>query len=225
MVHVHACMCVRTLTRVVCAGLLQYPTVLIGIAVGGKAVGGVIHHPFWSPSLTSGSPSNAMATGRTIWGLVGMGVRGLLNPGPASSSSSSNNTDQEKKGLTVITTMSHNNALVDRSVKAVKPGKLVRAGGSGYKILMVLEGEADVYLFPTPGTKKWDTCAGEALLLAMGGTLTDARGDVLDYSHVPGRYLNSLGVVATLDKDTHKTVLDGIPKDVINDLQKMESKY
>ena len=69
--------------------------------------------------------------------------------GPASSSSSSNNTDQEKKGLTVITTMSHNNALVDRSVKAVKPGKLVRAGGSGYKILMVLEGEADVYLFPS----------------------------------------------------------------------------
>lgn len=43
-------------------------------------------------------------------------------------------------------------------------------------------GKADVYIFPTPGTKKWDTCGPEAILNAYGGTLTDVRGNKLLYT-------------------------------------------
>ena len=32
------------------------------------------------------------------------------------------------------------------------------------------------YVFASPGCKKWDTCAPEALLKAKGGTLTDMHG-------------------------------------------------
>ena len=36
--------------------------------------------------------------------------------------------------------------------------------------MLVLEGIADVYVFPKEGCKLWDTCAPHALLLAAGGT-------------------------------------------------------
>ena len=45
-------------------------------------------------------------------------------------------------------------------------------GGAGNKVLRVIEGDAHAYVFASPGTKKWDTCAPEAILVAMGGALT-----------------------------------------------------
>jgi 3'-phosphoadenosine 5'-phosphosulfate (PAPS) 3'-phosphatase len=39
-----------------------------------------------------------------------------------------------------------------------------------------LEGQADVFLLLRGGTKKWDTCAGAALLAEAGGVLTDSGG-------------------------------------------------
>jgi 3'-phosphoadenosine 5'-phosphosulfate (PAPS) 3'-phosphatase len=35
--------------------------------------------------------------------------------------------------------------------------------------MLVIEGIADVYVFPKEGCKLWDTCAPHALLLAAGG--------------------------------------------------------
>lgn len=45
----------------------QEITVLIGIAHKGRAVAGVIHQPFFGEQ----------ASGRTIWGIVGVGVHGI----------------------------------------------------------------------------------------------------------------------------------------------------
>ena len=36
-------------------------------------------------------------------------------------------------------------------------------------MLLLLEGRATAYVFASPGCKKWDTCAPEALLHAVGG--------------------------------------------------------
>ena len=55
-------------------GLLVHVTVLIGISVAGKAVGGVIHQPYTHLEDT---------VGRTVWGLLGLGVRGInVGAGP-----------------------------------------------------------------------------------------------------------------------------------------------
>ena len=35
----------------------------------------------------------------------------------------------------------------------------------------MLDGRVDAWIFPVSGTKRWDTCAGEALLRAHGGWL------------------------------------------------------
>ena len=60
------------------------------------------------------------------------------------------------------------------------------------------------------GTKKWDTCAPEALLLAVGGCLTDVRGVAYDYSHTP--HPNSNGLVASVTAfDTYVAALRDLP--------------
>lgn len=50
------------------AGLLDHVTVLIGIAVNGRAVAGVIHQPYYNYQA---GPSAVL--GRTIWAVVGLG--------------------------------------------------------------------------------------------------------------------------------------------------------
>uniref|UniRef100_A0A1I8EDY0 inositol-phosphate phosphatase n=1 Tax=Wuchereria bancrofti TaxID=6293 RepID=A0A1I8EDY0_WUCBA len=54
------------------------------------------------------------------------------------------------------------------------------AGGSGYKSLRLLNGTGELYIHKT-AIKKWDTCAGDALLRSIGGLMLDFNGDMLSY--------------------------------------------
>ena len=53
------------LTLILLQGLLDHVTVLIGIAVGSKAVAGVIHQPYYNYK------SEGATVGRTFYGLMG----------------------------------------------------------------------------------------------------------------------------------------------------------
>lgn len=119
-------------------GILECVTVLIGVSVQNRAIGGIIHQPYYKHS------DNRL--GRTIWGLKGLGSNGF-----------------EKKPYTdgeliATTTRSHCNELVQKALEAIGPTKIHRVGGAGYKVLQLLEGDAHAYIFATPGCKKWDTC-------------------------------------------------------------------
>ncbi|CAK8675630.1 unnamed protein product [Clavelina lepadiformis] len=172
-------------------GLLDHVTILIGIAVDGKAVGGVINQPFFN---YQNGKSNL---GRTIWGLVGLGAFGW------------NRTEPPTGRKILITTRSHSNELVNLCLESMSPDKVLRQGGAGNKALRVLEGEADAYVFASPGCKKWDTCAPEAILLAIGGDLTDVHGNKICYdSNV--KFPNTGGVIATYRN--HQEILDKVPQ-------------
>ena len=58
---------------------------------------------------------------------------------------------------------------------AVDPTEVLKVGGSGHKVILLIEGKAHAYIFPSPGTKKWDTCAPEAILHALGGKVDIIR--------------------------------------------------
>lgn len=171
-------------------GFLDHVTILIGIAVRNRAVGGVIHQPFYSSG-------DSEKLGRTLWGIVGAGVGGFT---PA-------HVPDGKRIIT--TTRSHLTPTVQAAVDAINPDQVLKVGGAGHKVLLLLEGKANAYMYPTPGTKRWDTCAPEAVLHAMGGKLTDMYGNFYSYAK-DTPVANSDGVLATAKADDHKYYLQVI---------------
>ncbi|KYO43571.1 3'(2'),5'-bisphosphate nucleotidase 1 isoform B [Alligator mississippiensis] len=161
-------------------GLLDHVTVLIGIAYGGKAIAGIINQPYYN--YEAGADA---VLGRTIWGVLGLGAFGFqLKEVP------------DGKHI-IITTRSHSSKMVNDCIGAMNPDTVVRVGGAGNKVIHLIEGKASAYVFASPGCKKWDTCAPEAILHAVGGKLTDIHGNSLHYNKEV-KHMNSAGVLATL---------------------------
>ena len=136
-------------------------------------------------------PESAQPCGRTVWGTTGgTGVHGLEQ-----------SSDQDGNKYTVCTSRNKRHRRTDPALKALDPvisGRDVhefRVGAAGHHLLCVLESRADLYLQFCAGCKRWDTCAGEALLRAGGGLLTDAAGAEYDYGH-HARSLNARGLIA-----------------------------
>lgn len=167
-------------------GFVHYVTVLIGISYRRRALAGVVHVPFvggkyqqafdpLNPSHRSDRFAEGLEgdkVGRTIWGAVGVGVRGISVPDPAS-------IPADRRYIT--TTRSHYSPTLKALLESQQPQQVIRCGGAGSKGLLVLSGDADAYLFPSTGTKRWDTCAIDALITAEGGRFTDQYGEPIDY--------------------------------------------
>lgn len=161
-------------------GLLDHVTVLIGIAYEGKAIAGVINQPYYNYQAGDNT-----VLGRTIWGVLGLGAFGFQ-------------LKEVSEGKHIVTTTrSHSSKLVNDCIDAINPDKVVRVGGAGNKIIQLIEGQASAYVFASPGCKKWDTCAPEAILHAVGGKLTDIHGNPFQY-HKDVKHMNSAGVLAAL---------------------------
>lgn len=160
-------------------GLLDHVTVLVGIAVRGKAVAGVISQPYYNYKAGPGA-----SLGRIIWAIVGLGAFGVVEERPPP--------DQR----IITTTRSHMTDAVSKAINTCEPTKILQVGGAGHKVLLLIEGKAHAYLFASPGCKKWDTCAPEAVLHAIGGKLTDVHGASYQY-HAGVDKKNLTGTLAT----------------------------
>jgi len=176
-------------------GLLDHVTVLIGVSVGKTAVAGVIHQPYWNYK------NKEAQLGRTFYGVLGGGVHGIQPVAPPTGS------------RIVTTTRSHSTGLIKDALDILQPDEILRVGGAGHKVMLLMEGKAHAYVFPSPGCKKWDTCAPEAILHAMGGKLTDMKGQAYQYNHEV-EHRNTEGVLATALADDHHWYLNKIPQEV-----------
>jgi len=162
-------------------GLIEHVTILIGVAVGGKALAGVIHQPFFNPP-------------RTIYGIPNVGLGGMNFKNPPQGS------------RIITTTRSHSSERVEKALSVLSPTEVLRVGGAGHKVMLLLEGKAHAYVYPSPGCKKWDTCAPEAVLLAAGGMLTDMTGNPYKYG-ADVQHINQTGVLATASGEDHSWYL------------------
>lgn len=104
------------IAAVLFTGLLEHVTVLVGIAVGGTAVGGIIHQPYY------GHASGAETLGRTLWGIKGIGVGGFTPATPPANQ------------RIIATTRSHSNPLAEQAIAALKADKVMAVGGAGHKV-------------------------------------------------------------------------------------------
>jgi 3'(2'), 5'-bisphosphate nucleotidase len=211
-------------------------SVLIGIAVRGVPVAGIIHQPFvgatgeptaatrralaeraaegMNPERPNRDPEEPFKTfphgffgrGRTLWGCLGLGV--FSHPGgePHRAVPVAKPKKCDPKKLRVATTRSHPSPFVEGAVYTLHPCEVIRTGGAGGKVALMLDGRADAWVFPAKGTKRWDTCAGEALLAAnRGGWIVRATdGAAYDYGSAEAeRPGNVDGVIAGADKDLY----------------------
>ncbi|CAL8111630.1 unnamed protein product [Orchesella dallaii] len=171
-------------------GLVGHVTTLIGIAVDARPVGGVIHQPFYEADGVKG---------RTMYGIPEVGHGGFtVTPPP------------EGKRI-ITTTRSHSNQRVEATLAALQPDEILRVGGAGHKAVLLIEGRAHAYVFASPGCKKWDTCAPEAVLVSIGGILTDMDGIPYRYSK-DVEHVNQGGLLATAPGVDHSWYLKSIPK-------------
>lgn len=78
--------------------------------------------------------------------------------------------------------------------------KVIKAAGSGYKIIQVLKGNATIYMHNT-NIKKWDLCAGNALVRAVKGRMVTLKGEEIPYN-----------------SDSDSLVTDGITVEINNNV-------
>ncbi len=92
-------------------------------------------------------------------------------------------------GLTIIASKDHGGGQqMDDFLMGHKVAKRISMGSS-LKLCFIAAGKADLY--PRFGeTSEWDTAAGDAILRAAGGVITDMQGQPLVYGKPGGKFLN-----------------------------------
>lgn len=151
-------------------------TVNVGLVRDGRPIAGIVG----APAL------------KLLWvGVVGKGARRI-----AIGEDSQNATDiavrePPEGGIDIVASRSHRTPETDAFIARFPNARIV-AAGSSLKLVRIAEGAADLYPRLGP-TSLWDTAAGEAVLLAAGGSVVDLEGKPLIYRpkrNDPHPYLN-----------------------------------
>ena len=181
--------------------LLHYVTVMICIAVKGTPIAGVIHQPYETDETTK-------SEGVTKWAWLGHGVSETLVADTASVS-------KESTVVKVISSRSHSGDVKEVADKAFKGTSKtmehIVAAGSGHKVLQVVENHADLYLHTTV-IKKWDICAGNAVLNTLDGKMMTRKGKEIDYSF-EGSPVNSDGLIVVLSEQKFADIIKKLQVD------------
>ncbi|XP_040828478.1 Golgi-resident adenosine 3',5'-bisphosphate 3'-phosphatase [Ochotona curzoniae] len=145
--------------------LRKYVTTMVCVAVNGKPVLGVIHKPF---------------SEYTAWAMVDGGSN-------VKARSSYND-----KTPSIVVSRSHSGIVKQVALQTFgNQSTIIPAGGAGYKVLALLDvpdknqEKADLYIHVTY-IKKWDICAGNAILKALGGHMTTLNGEEISYTGSDG---------------------------------------
>lgn len=177
--------------------LFEYVTTMVCVAVKGIPLIGIIHNPF---------------TAKTVWAWDGVAVASSLNQirdAPI-------NRMQAAKNPKVIISRSHTGD-VENLLKVAfgENVPITKAGGAGYKVLQVVYGNATNYIHST-NIKKWDICAGNAILNALNGDMTTLANQPIRFGSDATAYVNTEGVIASLRNHDYYT------KKVYNVLRQIE---
>lgn len=152
---------------------------MVCVAINGIPTIGIIHNPF---------------TEKTVWAwkdvAVSQSLRKIQDEPIARMAA--------VKNPKIIVSRSHSGNIQDM-IKLVFGEKtpIIVAAGAGYKVLEVVYGNATNYIHMTE-IKKWDLCAGHAILNALNGKMTTLHNQPIVYDREPSTFVNKDGVIATL---------------------------
>lgn len=156
--------------------------VMIGLCVAGRPMMGVVAQP---PTQLVWAGAVDLERGNEAWKAFPDGTRVPLRPSAL----------EQPPGIRLVASKSHRTGDIDSFRAALGIDDEMNIGGVGLKVGLVAEGTRDLYVYPGGRTKKWDTCAPEAVLVAAGGRLTDTHGGLIDYTEQ--NLYNRGGIVAS----------------------------
>jgi 3'(2'), 5'-bisphosphate nucleotidase len=151
--------------------------VMIGLAIGGRAIAGAVAIPLEKKLLWGDAAQGAFVE-------TAGGPPRPLRVVPI---------DEPSRARAVV---SRSHASPDTAAVLAQLGvtSITPCGSVGVKVARVIEGAADLYVHVSKGAKLWDACAPEGILRAAGGQLTDLDGQIVDYR---GKLGLENGLVAT----------------------------
>ncbi|KAJ8950010.1 hypothetical protein NQ318_002421 [Aromia moschata] len=156
--------------------LYDYVTTMVCIAVNGKPLIGVIHKPF---------------NGTTSWAWVDQAMSRDL------ALDFHENEKQKNNGLKIIVSRSHSGKIGEVLKKNFnRPFEIISAAGAGFKTLELVTRKVDAYLHIT-AIKKWDICAGNAIVNALGGRMTTKSNQEINYAYTDD-VVNDNGLITTM---------------------------
>jgi 3'(2'), 5'-bisphosphate nucleotidase len=136
-------------------------TVNIALIENNQALVGVIYAP---------------VTGELYFGMKGKGAFKQLEGEPVQEIRVSG----KNTSLVAVASRSHR-SVEDEEVLKKFDIQSYTSIGSSLKFCLLAEGKADIYYRHGP-TMEWDTAAGQAILEAAGGKMTDAAGQIFTYN-------------------------------------------
>ncbi len=152
-------------------------TVNIALVAGGRPVAGVVYAPalgrIWQGAHGLGAQAGVLPAGTDPAAIAWRPIHARRRPAEA---------------MTAVASRSH----MDPDTKAflaTLPIAEHRSIGSSLKFCLVAEGAADVYPRLAP-TMEWDTAAGQAVLEAAGGRVTQPDGSPFGYGKAAGSWRN-----------------------------------
>jgi len=149
-------------------------SIMIGLAVGGKAVMGVIMQP--DPGL--------LYVGAVNYGAY-LFEHGECIPLAVSKQA-------EISRMVMVSSRSHRQQIMDKVRKDLRITSERVSGSVGLKVGLISRQLSDLYVHPSPGCKEWDICAPAALLEAAGGQITDCWGEPILFNKRDVRAHNGL---------------------------------
>ena len=169
--------------------------VMIGLALEGRGVLGVVHLPCEEITLVA-------AEGVDAFRVTTSGRREPLSLSPWTA---------EEDALRVVVSRQHAGSATRHVLEELHPSSVIRSGSVGRKAALVAIGRADLYLSLGRRSRHWDACAPEVVVRLAGGTFQDARGGAMVYNTPDTR--NRHGLLAArrgLEKLAVKEILAAV---------------
>jgi 3'(2'), 5'-bisphosphate nucleotidase len=164
--------------------------VMIGLAEEGRAVAGAMVIPTEGMTL-------AGALGRGAWYEIDGEARRPLAVSRCKTFSESR----------MMVSRAHPPPLIEPLRRRLGIASLEPCGSAGVKVARIALGRAELYVHDGPGTKRWDSCAPEAILQAAGGRVSDLTGAPLEYAT---RELGLAGGLAASNGVLHAGLLSAV---------------
>jgi solute carrier family 35 (adenosine 3'-phospho 5'-phosphosulfate transporter), member B2 len=202
--------------------LVKYVSIMSCMGYKGKPVGGLIYFPFTTKTYWAYRESNSKDSKIHTW-------KNTFQDIPKKFHINNINKDtklidgKQKRIIDLIYSRSHDGGVVGDVNKRTgfHVDKSIKAAGSGYKMTQVALNGIDpakesngldkinqlVYAHNTK-IKKWDVCAGDAILKSMNGITMDWGGDEIDYSYESPKIIDKGLIAVKYNANMLKKYLD-----------------